>query len=107
MKRIPEKTPNSARSSVCYSPPPELCAKREHKHLLPLHEVRTVVINVGGIEHHPDGTLRGGTHASPRLHWRHGHIRRLPSGDITNVRPCLVGSAELGTIDHDFYKVDK
>jgi hypothetical protein len=38
-----------------------------------------------------DGSEEGGTHASPRLHWRRGHVRRLANGKITNVRPTLVG----------------
>jgi Protein of unknown function (DUF2786) len=44
----------------------------------------------------------GGTHASPRLHWRRGHIRRLPSGECTQVRPCLVGHKSLGQIEKDY-----
>jgi hypothetical protein len=33
----------------------------------------------------------GSTHASPRPHWRRGHLRRLGDGRDTYVRPCLVG----------------
>lgn len=44
--------------------------------------------------------VRGG-HASPRLHWRRGHIRRL--GDRTTwVRASLVGKSENGVIVHDY-----
>lgn len=42
------------------------------------------------------------THASPRLHWRRGHIRRLAVGRMTIVRPCLVGEASLGHVAHDY-----
>jgi hypothetical protein len=48
----------------------------------------------------------GTTHASPRLHWRRGHIRRLPSGDLTWVQPCMVGDKEAGEIKKD-YRVKK
>lgn len=48
------------------------------------------------------GVTRGGTHASPRLHWRRGHIRTLQSGAQVTVRPCLVGDPERGRIEHDY-----
>lgn len=44
----------------------------------------------------------GGTHASPRLHDRRGHLRRLRSGKNVWVRPCKVGRAELGAVFHDY-----
>lgn len=44
----------------------------------------------------------GGTHASPRLHDRRGHLRRLQTGKNVWVRPCKVGKAELGTVFHDY-----
>jgi len=44
----------------------------------------------------------GGTHASPRLHDRRGHLRRLQTGKNVWVRPCKVGNAELGTVFHDY-----
>jgi hypothetical protein len=40
----------------------------------------------------------GGTHASPRHHFRRGHIRQLPTGALTWVRHCLVGSRESGEV---------
>lgn len=43
-----------------------------------------------------------GPHTSPRLHFRRGHIRRLPSGRNTWVRHCMVGRAELGKIEKDY-----
>ena len=45
---------------------------------------------------------RGGTHASPRLHDRRGHLRRLRSGKNVWVKPCKVGDASKGTIFHDY-----
>ena len=66
----------------------------------PTYDWRTVVIDgkVIKCEH------KGGTHASPRLHDRRGHSRRLPDGRIVWVRPCKVGDASRGTVFHD-YKV--
>jgi hypothetical protein len=46
--------------------------------------------------------IGAGTHASPRLHWRRGHIRHLASGKKTWVRASLVGAAEGGVIVHDY-----
>ena len=64
----------------------------------PSYDWRTVVIDgkVIKCEH------KGGTHASPRLHDRRGHSRRLPDGRIVWVRPCKVGDASLGTVFHDY-----
>jgi len=44
----------------------------------------------------------GGTHASPRLHWRRGHLRTLPTERIVPVKPCLVGAVEHGCIVKDY-----
>lgn len=67
----------------------------------PSYDWRTVVIDgkVIKCEH------QGGTHASPRLHDRRGHSRRLPDGRIVWVKPCKVGDASKGVIFHD-YKVE-
>jgi hypothetical protein len=45
----------------------------------------------------------GGTHASPRLHWRRGHIRRL-GNRTTWIRATLVGDAGRGIVVHDYSK---
>lgn len=45
-----------------------------------------------------------GTHASPMLHWRRGHYRRLTSsGRLVPVAPCLVGDAANGISDAAMY----
>jgi hypothetical protein len=44
----------------------------------------------------------GGTHASPRLHDRRGHLRRLRSGRNVWVKPCKVGDAGRGAVWHDY-----
>lgn len=45
-----------------------------------------------------------GTHASPRLHFRRGHIRKMADGRRIWVRSCLVGDKSRGFSGHD-YKV--
>ena len=46
------------------------------------------------------GLSLGGTHASPRMHWRRGHFRRQPIGTglidykIIWLEPCLIGIKE-------------
>lgn len=40
----------------------------------------------------------GGTHASPRLHWRRGHLRNSPDGGRIPVKPHLVGLSEKGFV---------
>ena len=64
----------------------------------PLYEWRTVVIEpVQARREH-----QGGTHASPRLHDRRGHLRRLRSGKNVWVRECKVGNASKGVVFHDY-----
>lgn len=45
-----------------------------------------------------------GTHASPRLHLRRGHLRRLASGKVTWVRHTVVGDGSKGVAEKT-YKV--
>ena len=45
---------------------------------------------------------QGGTHASPRLHDRRGHLRRLKTGKNVWVKSCKVGDASKGAIFHDY-----
>lgn len=44
----------------------------------------------------------GGSHATPRLHVRRGHIRHLPSGKLTWVRQCLVGNPDRGVVEKHY-----
>lgn len=50
----------------------------------------------------PKAQHQGGTHASPRLHDRRGHMRRLPSGKMVWVKACKVGDATRGIVFHDY-----
>lgn len=74
--------------------------QRERKGKAPLFGYRLVSVDMSAIK--IPGTHTGGTHATPRLHWRRGHIRRLPDGRLTTVKPCLVGDPSLGSVAHDY-----
>jgi len=65
---------------------------------VPVYEWRTVVIEPAK----PRSESQGGTHASPRLHDRRGHLRRLQSGKNVWVKPCKVGSPSNGIVFKDY-----
>lgn len=44
----------------------------------------------------------GGTHASPRMHLRRGHPRRLATGKVTWVRNAIVGNPSIGVVDKTY-----
>lgn len=71
--------------------PARLNRKRVAAGKPPIGEIREIFIRVGGVSYRASGEAETGSHRSPRLHWRRGHVRRLPSGELTHVRPCLVG----------------
>jgi hypothetical protein len=48
------------------------------------------------------GAVGDGTHASPRLHLRRGHIREFSPGKYTWVQPCVVGTNKDGIITKDY-----
>lgn len=50
----------------------------------------------------PKSESLGGTHASPRLHDRRGHLRRLKDGKTCWVRACKVGDASKGVVFKDY-----
>jgi len=74
--------------------------KRIKKGKLPLVSYKTlhIVIDKANRVSNPSG----GTHASPRLHLRRGHIRRLPSGNRIWIQSCLVGDESQGVIKKDY-----
>lgn len=49
-----------------------------------------------------DTSPANGTHSSPRLHLRRGHLRRLQTGKVTWVRNTIVGNPELGVIEKTY-----
>lgn len=50
----------------------------------------------------PKQEPQGGTHASPRLHDRRGHLRRFKNGKTCWVRACKVGDASKGVVFKDY-----
>lgn len=48
------------------------------------------------------GPSAGGSHASPRMHFRRGHIRRLASGKTTFVRHTMVGNGAAGVVQKTY-----
>jgi hypothetical protein len=50
----------------------------------------------------PKAEHQGNTHASPRLHDRRGHVRRLSNGKTCWVKPCKVGDASKGIVFKDY-----
>lgn len=76
--------------------------RRIEKGKIPFFTYRTLHVT-GDAAPRGDDEVQG-THASPRLHFRRGHIRKLADGRRTWVRSCLVGDKTKGFSGHD-YKV--
>lgn len=78
-------------------------AIRKQKGKLPLFTHKVLTINT-----HKSSTqgISGGngSHASPRVHLRRGHIRRLPNKNIW-VNACVVGDKSKGVIHKDYVVV--
>lgn len=92
---------NSAGVDQTHIPAPRwLNAKREKKGKGPIYGFNWVTIDTSSLK--IPGVSLGGNHAPPRLHWRRGHVRRLRSGVITTVRPCLVGDVTRGAVDKSY-----
>ena len=49
-----------------------------------------------------NGPALAGTHASPRLHLRRGHIRQYAPGKYTWVDACVVGNKQAGMVAKDY-----
>lgn len=84
--------------------PEKLNKKRKKagaKYMIP--ERRTIHIEVEGCEVFRYGETKG-SHASPTVHLRRGHIRRLGENKTTWVRSCVVG--KKGKIAEKVYKVE-
>lgn len=78
--------------------PAALNEKREKKGEPLLHDFHVVKLH-GRIAH--SGGAHGGTHRSPRLHFRRGHWRHFETHK-TWIRWMLVGDPELGFIDKSY-----
>lgn len=112
---------NSRSTDVVTEPAPARLNKRriEREPLsAPLYEHR--VVRIVPKRYVVNGEAGGGTHASPRLHWRRSHKRHFDrqttgsvwvaheihngvTGWFVGIVPrCLVGKRELGTITHEY-----
>lgn len=86
-------------ATVQVEPPKALNKKRASKGKPPFFEYKVLVLEqptdlVGG------GSPRG-SHASPRVHLRRGHIRRLPDKSIW-VNATVVGNKQAGVVMKDY-----
>lgn len=70
-------------------PPERVQARRARDGRPPLPERHTIIVPVAVPAR---GAGAGGTHASPRPHWRRGHIRKYSDGKVTMVSPCIVNA---------------
>ena len=82
--------------------PEKLNRARAKRGKLPIYEYRKITIGRGAdaIGSYEGKSVEG--RASPRLHWRRGHYRTLPSNVRVPVSPTLVGLSENGFIDKDY-----
>ncbi len=79
--------------------PAALNKKRAKTGKFPVLEYKTLVLKIDALR--TSGQAGGGTHASPRVHLRRGHVRRLESGRRVWVQACVVGSTH-GMILKDY-----
>lgn len=88
--------------------PPKLNKKRAAQGKTLLYDHRVVTIVPNRFRYTKDAA--GGTHRSPRLHWRRTHIRHFKdeNGVVikkTIIPRMLVGRAENGSVSHE-YRID-
>ena len=74
--------------------------KRKAKDKPPVYTYKTLHLDTS--EQEPAKGHGGGTHASPRVHIRRGHIRRLTNGKTIWVQPCVVGKYTQGVVEKDY-----
>jgi hypothetical protein len=65
---------------------------------MPTYDWTTVIVEAAK----PKNEYQGGTHASPRLHDRRGHLRRLKTGQTCWVKAHKVGDITKGIVFHDY-----
>jgi hypothetical protein len=84
--------------------PTKLNKKRAKKNRVPLYEYKILDIVADILHAQPSQPKphQGGTHASPRMHKRRGHVRRLRSGKTTWVRNAIVGKPGTGAVEKDY-----
>ena len=84
--------------------PERLNRKRAKKDKPPMFEYKVldIVADVLAPKKTTVSHSHGGTHASPRMHKRRGHVRRLASGKTTWVRNTIVGKPQRGKVIKDY-----
>ncbi len=82
------------------SAPKALNKKREAKGKTPIFEYKVLMLDLPD-ERAKSAQSSGGTHASPRIHLRRGHIRRLPNKNVW-VNAAVVGNRKTGVIVKDY-----
>lgn len=84
--------------------PKELQNSRKQKGRLPFWTYKILALkNFAHDDKLPNGrTIGEQKHASPRLHWRRGHIRHHQSAGNIFVSPCVVGRGSLGVVEKDY-----
>jgi hypothetical protein len=80
-------------------PPLKLNKKRSAKGRCPLFTFKTLICNVPNQQ--TKNNHQGGTHVSPRVHLRRGHIRTIQTGVTVWVQSCVVGSKH-GLVTKDY-----
>jgi hypothetical protein len=75
--------------------------KRKAKNLVPIYSYKTLVLKT----RQRLLSALGGTHDSPRIHLRRGHIKHRKTGDFW-WQPCVVGDRKRGVVMKD-YRADR
>lgn len=81
--------------------PVALNRKRERNGKKPLYSYWVLEIDEGKGSAKSSAESSGGSHASPRVHLRRGHIRRLPDRNVW-VNACVVGNKASGMVAKDY-----
>ena len=76
-----------------------LQAARARRGRRPLYRYHVLKLAGRWITSHAEG---GGSHASPAMHLRRGHVRRLPHGGFTWVNAHVVGKPKDGVLMKDY-----
>lgn len=83
-----------------HAAPVALNKKRLRKGKPPLYEYKTLVLTLDAKS--KPGESKGGTHASPRVHLRRGHIRKLDDFRRVWVQACVVVGSGNGMVAKDY-----
>lgn len=87
-------------STGSITPPAALNKKRASKGKAPFFEYKVLMLDPLAEAQSSSGTAKG-THASPRVHLRRGHIRRLTDRNIW-VNATVVGNKQAGMVVKDY-----